>query len=165
MQPALIGKVAAPFGELSNMSAHAITDETGKRWPRAEHLFQAMRFPVDCPIREEIRAISNPMAAKMLAKSKTAQMTVERGGPVDLDNMRIVLRMKHAQHAAVRAALLATGQRLIIEDCSRRRSASGLFWGAWLDTSAEIPTWRGQNWLGRLWCEIRDAGKAGGARY
>jgi predicted NAD-dependent protein-ADP-ribosyltransferase YbiA (DUF1768 family) len=72
--------------------------------------------------------------------------------------MRKVLRLKVAQHAvALRPGideLLASGDTCIVEDCTRRRGGSGLFWGAAL-VDPERGIWEGENWLGRLWMEVR----------
>ena len=63
---------------------------------------------------------------------------------VKLDVMRRILRAKADQHEYVRRKLLATGDRELIEDSWRDD-----FWG-W------GPNRDGQNWLGRLWMEVRD---------
>lgn len=147
----LICKVAEEFGALSNMSAHPV-EFRGLVWPRAEHLFQALRFPGDEAIQEAIRRLTNPMAAKMLAKKHLAAATIAPRSPADLDNMRAVLVLKHAQHEQVRTVLTRTRGRPIVEDCTARPSASGLFWGARLIGSE----WTGENWLGRLWMEHRN---------
>ena len=77
-------------------------------------------------------------------------MVVEPMGPADLDNMRLVLRLKLQAHPALGRQLLATGGARIVEDCSRRPHGSGLFWGAALREGR----WVGENWLGRLWEEL-----------
>ena len=153
MTPVVINKVAEEFGALGNMSRHPI--EHGVVWPRAEHLFQALRL--SCPkLREEIRAINNPMAAKMrakkLMKAHPEELLVTPLDEADVDNMRRVLRLKLEQHPEVRALLLSTGGRLIVEDATRRQRGSGLFWGAALKDGE----WEGQNWLGRLWMRLRE---------
>lgn len=126
--PCLIGKTADPFGALSNMSAHPIEFD-GARWPRAEQAFQAQRFAPDDPIRDELRSTANPMAAKIKAKQAADRMVYAPRSETDLMVMVSIIRAKHSQHAAVRDVLESTRGRNIIEDCSRRASESGLFWG------------------------------------
>lgn len=146
-----VRKVSEPFGILGNMSKHPIVDEFGVSWPRAEHLFQAMRFLAGSSTRELIRREKQPMQAKWLAKSRVAEMNVEPMSEADLANMRVVLRLKLVQHADVRACLASTRELVIVEDCTSRQRGSGLFWGAALRDEG----WVGHNWLGRLWMEIR----------
>ncbi len=94
------------------------------------------------------------MQAKAVAKAKVDEMVIEPMSTLDLDNMRMVLALKYDQHDDVREALAATRSRPIVEDCTGRQRGSGLFWGAALRESK----WYGDNWLGRLWMELRDGG-------
>ena len=153
----IIRRVTEEFGAFSNMSRHPVTHE-GVVWPRAEHLFQALRFAPDHDARERIRAQKNPMAAKWLAKTLLSEAIVVPRSPGDLDNMRLVLRLKCDQHAPVRCLLESTKGRLIVEDCTARPNESGLFWGAAWEVNGSVQgQWRGLNWLGRLWTELRGA--------
>lgn len=167
-----IRKVKEPGGLLGNMSAHPITIESsllfGKHWNgeerdvvffTAEALFQALRFRnSDRGTLGENRTMhnladeKNPMKAKFLAKGRSEFMVIEQLSETDLDNMRFVLRSKFDQHADVREFLLASGDELIVEDCTKRQRGSGLFWGAALIDDE----WKGKNWLGRLWMELRE---------
>jgi len=176
--PCLIGKVRDEFGWMSNMSPHAITHE-GLVYPRAEQLFQCMRYFVPeelglkmvrsdvqasqeerdffcraSDVQKAVRAEKNPMKAKMIAKNggNTPFMTVKPLSEKDLQNMRQILRMKLEQHPVLREKLIATGGRPIIEDCTRRARGSGVFWGAAKTATGE---WVGENWLGRLWMQER----------
>jgi len=142
-------KVALPYGWLGNMAPYPVT-YAGTTWRTAEALFQALRFE-DEAIREAIRREKSPMAAKMVAKKRKAALVVVPLGAADLDNMRLVLRLKLQAHSALRRQLLATGSARLVEDCSRRPHGSGLFWGAALREGR----WVGENWLGRLWEECR----------
>jgi predicted NAD-dependent protein-ADP-ribosyltransferase YbiA (DUF1768 family) len=178
MEPCLIGKVRDEFGWMSNMSPHPITHE-GIVYPRAEHLFQCMRyfvpeelarkmlrsdvradqvefdfFRLASEIQEAIRAEKNPMKAKMIAKGgkNLPYMTVKPLSEQDIRNMKMILRLKLGQHSVLRDKLLATGLRPIIEDCTRRQRGSALFWGA---ARQDDDTWKGENWLGRLWMQER----------
>ena len=61
---ARIRKVRESYGILGNMSAHPITMPEGARWPTAEALFQALRFPATSPINAQLRAEKRPMQAQ-----------------------------------------------------------------------------------------------------
>ena len=150
-----IGKVKNPGGILGNMSPHSVEFELdGVRvvWPRAEQLFQAMRFPADHMIREFMSCEVNPMRAKMAAKAYLDDAIVQPRSEQDLANMRLVCAAKLAQHRDVTQELLRSHQ-LIVEDCSGRASESGTFWGA---CEFKIGQWRGRNELGKIWMVLRE---------
>ena len=146
-------KVRLPYGWLGNMAPYPVIHQD-IRWPTTEHLFQALRFMHDDPARELIRAKASPMAAKMEAKLHKESMAIWPRSNADVENMRMVLRLKLNTYPDLRKQLLATGSALIIEDCSARPSASGLFWGAARDY--ESASWKGENTLGKLWMELRN---------
>lgn len=146
----LIRKVSEQYGWLGNMSPYPI-DYRGTRYRTTEALFQALRFD-DVEIVESIRSQKSPMAAKMIAKKYRGHMIVEPMTEIDLDNMKLVLRLKIEQHPKLQAALIATRDEEIVEDCTKRPRGSSLFWGAALKGDK----WVGENWLGWLWMEIRD---------
>lgn len=153
-KPVIINKVREEWGELGNMAPFEIEFEE-KIWPRSEHLFQALRL--SCPdLREEIRAISNPMAAKMRAKKLFKEhpemMIGSLLGDQDMARMKQVLELKLEQHPEILSILMLTGDRKIVEDATRRQRGSGLFWGAALQ---EDGTWEGENALGKLWMILR----------
>jgi len=142
-------KVDLPYGWLGNMSRHRVKyDEMW--WETTEALFQALRFD-DQAIREEIRKAKSPMTAKMKAKSKQhrALRRIEPASPADLENMRLVLRLKLKYHPKWKEMLLATGDAVIIEDCSVRSASP---WGC----QKKDGEWVGENLLGKLWMELRD---------
>lgn len=146
-------KVRLAYGWLGNMSPHRIWyDET--YWPTSEHLFQALRFSQGSPERDKILSEKSPMAAKLAAKSMLAHATIEPRSAQDLDNMRLCLRLKIEQHPDLRTQLLATGDANIIEDVAKRQNVSGLFWGM---AAQPDGTWKGDNWLGKLWVELRSS--------
>ena len=140
-------KVRAPYGWLSNMSPHPIQE-----YRTAEALFQASRFD-DPKIQAEIRACTSPMAAKMTAKRHAEKMIIAPRSEKDLMLMRRIVRLKMGSHLALVSQLLTTGSRLIVEDVSSRPNESGLFWGAMINSGGFLV---GQNWLGRIWMELRD---------
>jgi len=142
-------KVDLAYGWLGNMSPHRVKYEE-KWWETTEALFQALRFE-DEVIREEIRKAKSPMTAKMKAKAHKvrAMRRIEPMSPVDLENMRLVLRLKLKYHPKLRQQLLATGDAVIVEDCSARSASP---WGC----QKQGGEWVGENILGRLWMELRD---------
>jgi len=139
------------------MSPHSIAWNTAP-WdrnlvfPRAEQLFQALRFPPEHPILADMLRITNPMAAKMKVKTARDDMVIKPTSPEDVENMRRVLWAKYRQHGEIRELLKSTGNLTIAEDCTRRVHGAGLFWGM-----ACLPdgSWTGGNQLGKLWMEIR----------
>lgn len=141
-------KVTLPYGWLGNMSPHAIL-YMDKVYKTAEALFQGLRFD-DETIRELIRAERSPMRAKLVARGNVDRMVVEPRSPKDLGNMRLVLRMKVIQHPDLQQQLVETGKARIIEDCTAR--PQGVFWGMMRTSDG----WKGENWLGRLWMELRE---------
>lgn len=155
----LIRKITESGGWLSNMSPHPIVYE-GQKWWHAEALFQAMRFaPDDKEAREAVREPRSPMKAKMIAKKfKVRKIVVPLSG-ADVENMRLCLRLKMDAHGNLRQKLIASGERLLVEDCSARgRRVNNLFWGALRVPDESCPlgyAWEGHNMLGRLWMEER----------
>ena len=143
-------KVKLPNGWLGNMAPFPVQHK-GLWYPTTEALFQALRFN-DPEIREQIRTSRSPMAAKMLARKHDGLMTIVRQSDADLDNMRFVLKRKLEDHPKLVSMLVDTNDAKIIEDCTKRPHGSGLFWGAALQPDG---TWKGENWLGRLWEELR----------
>jgi len=137
-----------PFGWMGNMSAYPIQFE-GLTFKTAEHLFQALRFDGKPNIQALIRGEPNPFQAKLVAKKWAKEMTVPQRSELDLINMRLVLKLKLQQHPDLAELLISTGTIEIKEDCSKRATESGLFWG--VDDKDN-----GFNWLGRLWMEQRD---------
>ncbi len=155
MKPVVINKVAEEWGSLGNMSKHEILFE-GLIYPRSEHLFQCLRLS-DPALREEIRDISNPMKAKMrskkIFKEHPEAISVTPLSMEDIENMKFVLKLKLEQHEDVQGLLMLTGDREIVEDCTKRQRGSGLFWGA---AKQEDGSWKGENWLGVLWMKVRE---------
>jgi ribA/ribD-fused uncharacterized protein len=148
----IIRKVKESHGCWGNMAPYPVEYE-GKEYRTTEALFQALRFD-DEEIREAIRENKSPMAAKFVSRGNRDKMVVEPVSEQDLDNMRLCLRLKIEQHEELEAELLATGEEEMVEDCTKRQRGHGLYWGA---AKQEDETWEGQNWLGRLWMELRSS--------
>ncbi len=110
------------------------------------------------------------MAAKMKAKMKAkkhrgkldGRWAQEEREKRDLDAMRMCLELKLERHPDLKRQLLATRDAVIIEDCSKLKGGSGMFWGA-AKTEKEGPDgktvfeWEGRNELRKLWMQLRDA--------
>ena len=151
-------KVDEPNGWLGNMSRHPLMVPSvpgGVQYQTAEHYYQCMKFD-DPQIQQEILAKNSPMSAKWVAKGKARDVPEKRAitsyTPADLDLMRQTIRLKLENHPNLRAQLLALPEDgIIIEDASARGGASARFWGMKLENGI----WTGQNWLGRLWMELR----------
>jgi len=115
-------------------------------------LFQAMRYE-DAEVREKIRNAPSPMKAKMIGRKRefVGSRVVEAMSEADLANMRLCVSIKLAQNELLGRQLRWTHDARIIEDCSSRARGSGLFWGARRVEGG----WCGENWLGRIWMELR----------
>jgi len=143
-------KTKLPFGWMGNMSPYPIKfgEDTYKT---TEALFQALRFS-DNDIKAIIREEKSPMGAKLAAKSRIAQMTIEQLSEKDVANMRMCVKLKVEQHPTLGVELLSTGNAIIIEDVTNRGDkGSNLFWGAMLVDGE----WVGRNVLGNIWMDLR----------
>ncbi len=147
----VIRKVKEEHGCWGNMAPYAVV-YNDKTYRTTEALFQALRFD-DESIRSFIREQTSPMTAKMIAKKYRDKMSVVPQSERDLDNMRMCLRLKVDQHPELKKALIDSGEAFIVEDCTKRQRGSGLFWGAALQSDG---SWKGENWLGKLWMELRE---------
>lgn len=148
-------KVGLPYGWLGNMAPFPVV-YGGKRYLTSEALFQCLRYEGNPEVQQKIRECPSPMGAKMQAKKYKHLITgtVEMLGVEDVDRMLLCLRLKLAAYPRLQSALLATGEKVIIEDVGRRASKSGMFWGAkWDDSQSQ---WVGQNMLGSLWMHLRE---------
>jgi len=140
-------KVKDPYGWLSNMSPHPISG-----YRTAEAAFQAYRFD-DPDIRKLIREEKSPMGAKMVAKKHADKMVIVPRSEADLQLMRGVVSWKIRCYPDLWKELVETGDAEIVEDVTSRPNESGLFWGAKLEDGK----WVGQNHLGKIWMEVREA--------
>ncbi len=130
------------YGEFSNFAPFPLRID-GALWRTSEHYFQAQKFAGTRHL-EEVRRAKTPMIA--------ARMGRDRGRPlrrdwesVKRDVMRRALHAKFTQHEDLGELLLATGSARLVE-----RTGQDRYWGDGGDGS-------GQNWLGRLLMELRDA--------
>ena len=132
------------FYVLSNFSAFNLK-WGGHVFPTSEHAYHWEKFEgSDAPysIRYGIRhAASAHEAFKLAEKHKEHRRS--NWDDVKVGTMRGILRAKVEQHEYVRRKLLATGDRILVEDSWRDD-----FWG-W------GPNRDGKNMLGKLWMEVR----------
>lgn len=143
-------KTKLPYGWMGNMSPYPIKfgEDT---YRTTEALFQALRFS-DNSIKTIIREEKSPMGAKLAAKSRVSEMTIEQLSDKDVMNMRMCVKLKLDQHPNLVTELLATGDELIVEDVTNRGDkGSNLFWGAMLVDGE----WKGKNVLGKIWMDFR----------
>jgi ribA/ribD-fused uncharacterized protein len=139
-----------PFGWLGNMFGSPI-EFNGLTWRTAEALFQSMRFNDPALIALCLHA-SSPFGLKLKLKQHKHEMIIAPKSHEDVDNMRKVLRLKFSQHPDLSIQLIATGNAILIEDVSARKSGNSKFWGAYLDNGY----WIGENMLGKLLMELRE---------
>lgn len=129
------------FYVLSNFSAFSIKWK-GLRFDTSEHAYHWEKFPDHPALRNAVRDAGSAHESLKIA---TANKMFRRPDwdDVKLDIMREILCAKAEQHEYVRRKLLATGDRELVENSWRDD-----FWG-W------GPNRNGQNWLGKLWMEVR----------
>jgi ribA/ribD-fused uncharacterized protein len=142
-------KVDLPYGWLGNMYGSPIRYE-GKIWKTSEALFQALRYD-DEEIRELIRNEKSPMGAKMKAKANKDKMVVVPMSERDIENMKMVVRMKFDQNPVLKSKLKITGEHEIVENIGVRNGERHLFWGM-KKVNGE---WVGNNMMGKILMEIR----------
>ena len=145
-------KVDLPYGWLGNMYTAPIKYD-GKVWKTSEALFQALRYD-DPEIKEIIRNEKSPMSAKLKAKSKSivGKMVIEPRSDKDLENMRMVVKLKFDQYPTLKSKLMLTGDHILVENIGKRSSASAFFWGM----KKENGEWKGENMLGKILMELRE---------
>ncbi len=142
-------KVDLPYGWLGNMYASPITYE-GKTWKTSEALFQALRFE-DEEIREIIRNQPSPMGAKMKAKGNKEKMVIVPMSAQDIENMKLVVKLKFDQHQVLKSKLIISGNHQIIENIGERNGTRHLFWGM----KKVNGVWVGNNTMGKILMELR----------
>lgn len=129
------------FYVLSNFSAFTLQWKA-YRFDTSEAAYHYEKFPRNVAIRVEIQTAPSAHEAFKIAERNRALRRPD-WDQVKLDIMREILRAKADQHEYVRRKLLQTGDRELIENSWRDS-----FWGWGQDR-------KGQNWLGKLWMEIR----------
>ncbi|MCO5581329.1 hypothetical protein L7F22_035209 [Adiantum nelumboides] len=142
-----------PYGCFSNFYAAEIVLD-GKKWPTSEHYFQAMKFPTDPAVVEQVRTAASPSKAAALGRDCRFPLRQDwnqqfvgddgRTTNTKLEVMRMALRAKFDQHPPLRQTLLSTTGRKLVE-----HTANDRYWGDGGDGS-------GKNMLGKLLMELRE---------
>lgn len=126
--------------DLSPFSAHEVEID-GITYKTAEHAYQALRVRPEA--RAAVMAARSPMDAW-----REGQKCKEHGSMIEgYDKyalMERIFRAKLAQHADVKTALLATGNRELLKVYD-----TDYDWGTGADGS-------GKNNMGKLWMALRD---------
>jgi ribA/ribD-fused uncharacterized protein len=114
----------------------------GAEWPSVEHYYQGMKFEGG-ELRESIRAADHPEKASKLAKAnrKRARKDWQKVRQVIMTR---AVYTKCRSHRAVADALLATGDKHIVES-----TMYDYYWGVGRDG-------RGNNVFGKVLMDVRD---------
>lgn len=131
-----------PYGCFSNFSAHPFKLD-GVWWPSSEHYFQAHKF-VGTPYAEKIRFARTSKEAANLGRERAFPLRADWERVKNDVMYRAVLR-KFETHADIRAILLATGNKEIVEN-----SATDSYWGCGYNGN-------GRNMLGKTLMRVRQA--------
>ncbi|MEB3338341.1 MAG: NADAR family protein [Leptolyngbyaceae bacterium] len=131
-----------PYGCFSNFSAHGfVLDEL--YWTTSEHYFQAQKF-VGTPHLETVRQRKTPKDAANLGRDRALPLRPDWEQVKD-DIMRQAVLCKFQTHADIRAILLSTGEKVLVEN-----SPIDYYWGCGKDGS-------GKNKLGLILMEVRES--------
>lgn len=114
----------------------------GKWWPTSEHYFQAQKF-AGTPYEEKIRLIKSPKDAVTMGRDRRLPLRQDWELVKD-EVMRKAVLQKFKSHHDIRAILLSTGNREIVEN-----SPVDYYWGCGADGS-------GKNMLGQILMEVRE---------
>jgi ribA/ribD-fused uncharacterized protein len=135
-----ITEFSGPNRWLSNYAPAPVTDRAGRRYPTAEHAYQACKATTAAD-REAVRLGPTPGAAKRLTRRLPRRPDWDS---IKLDTMTRILRIKFAPGSALAARLAATRGHELVE---------GNTWG---DRYWGVCNGTGLNHLGRLLMRIRD---------
>jgi len=138
-------------GFCSNMYPASI-EYRGRKWKHSEGLFQSMRFN-DVEIITLINRESNPMKSKRIAYEYMDKFVVKPYSDNDIANMQLCISLKFTQNLDLKEKLLATEDKIIIEDVTKRLGGSSIFWGM---ANVVEDLWIGENKLGDLLMDFRD---------
>jgi ribA/ribD-fused uncharacterized protein len=127
------------FAFLSNFHFATVRLD-GVAYSTVEHAFQAAKTD-DPEERRAIRECSSPAQAKRMGKRVKLRSDWES---VKIGIMESLVRQKFTAHPELRAALLATGERRLVEG----NTWGDVFWGA--------VRGRGKNHLGRILMRVRE---------
>lgn len=135
-----------PYYGFTNFSNHPVVFEN-KKYLTSEHLFQAFKFLGHRPdIAEHLRTFSRrPMDVYNEARKFDHEKRSDwLSGRINIEKMKVALKLKFTQHESLRDELLSTGDAVLVED-----SPTDPFWGIGHDG-------QGQNMLGLALMELRE---------
>ena len=135
-----------PYGAFSNLYKSSI-DFEGRIYPTAEHAYQAGKAKKP-KVREWILAAPSPSLAAMAAHGLYVWDIVPNWNQIKYDRMRRVLLAKFTQHPKLRALLVQTGAKRLVEAGTVNNAVNRL-WG-------EVDG-VGKNMLGQMLMELRKA--------
>jgi predicted NAD-dependent protein-ADP-ribosyltransferase YbiA (DUF1768 family) len=92
------------------------------------------------------------MGAKMKAKKFKDQMVVVPMSEEDVQNMKMVIRLKFDQYPVLKSKLKISGLHTIVENIGNRKGERHLFWGM----KKADGIWEGNNQMGKLLMELRE---------
>jgi ribA/ribD-fused uncharacterized protein len=150
----LFRKECPKWGWLSNFAPYPITwerDGVSYKAITNEHGFQWAKFwKTDPEWAQAILRAASPVYAKRLGNNRSHPIDPnwnsndKNGRPHKVNIMKRLLALKVKQHPDLAVKLLQTGSRELVE------------WAPWGDSFWGInKKHQGENWLGRLWMEIR----------
>lgn len=129
------------FYVLSNFSAFAVVFN-GQMFPTSEAAYHWQKFTNAPEVQRLLFETRSAHDAFKVAEANKAKRRKDWDA-VKVPIMKDILRAKAAQHEYVRRKLLATGDRILVENSWRDG-----FWGWGADNC-------GHNMLGKLWMEVR----------
>lgn len=131
---------------LSNFYVPATVKHNGIKFPSVEHAYQAAKTE-----NEEQQKNISRLNSPSLAKQTGRRYTVRDDWESVRENIMRDLLMQKFSDPVLRARLIGTGDAELIEG----NTWGDEFWGAMWDRQAK--TWKGENRLGRLLMEVREA--------
>jgi hypothetical protein len=134
-------RATGEFGFLSNLYPAKIVFE-GIDFPSSEHAYQFGKFK-DRKIAEWAMTAPKPHLIAILAHNLFVWDIVENWSAIKLTRMEAILEAKFTQHSDLRSKLLATQDKMLIEE-----STTDAFWGIGKKGM-------GKNMLGILLMKIR----------
>jgi ribA/ribD-fused uncharacterized protein len=130
------------YGEFFNFW-HSPISILGIEYKTVEHFYQSQKF-LDFDTFESIIECNTPHQAAIRRRDKSLPLRKD-WEEVKIKIMQIGLKAKFDQHPALKDLLISTENKILIED-----SPVDYFWGIGKDKT-------GQNMLGKLLMELRDA--------
>jgi len=130
------------YGCFSNFSRHGF-ELDGYWWITSEHYFQASKFvETDPQWFEKIRTVKTPKEAAQMGRDRRHPLRQDWEKVKD-EIMKKAVLAKFQNHQEIREILLATGEKILIEN-----APNDYYWGCGKDGT-------GQNKLGQILMEVR----------